>query len=365
MTSASGSRRLAGSGVAADASTTRAPDRARLGEHRLDPLEVPRGDDARCSRRTRCSSRASPRARRPRRSRTKSSTWLARDQAVVDRDAHLAVLDELGADDTAHALGVDAVGGQDRRALAAELERDRHEVLGGRLGDLPADRRAAGVEQVIPAQRRELLRQRRARRRHLDPVSGERLVDHLPQQLGAGGRVVRGLDDHPVARGQHLDQRADGQVEREVPGHDVADHALGLVPDPGAARCRTAPGRRPARPRPSRSRAARSRRRRGRPTPSTSIRSVKSSGCTPKSALMAALDLVPVAHHHDGQRPEVLDPAGNVGIGIGQERCLLGGEQPMQLGDGRAVVSFCGSLRRDQGGHPGSSRRDTSDESVA
>jgi hypothetical protein len=59
------------------------------------------------------------------------------------------------------------------------------------------------------------------------------LADHLLQQLRAGRGVVRGLDDDPVAGGEHLHQGADRQVEREVPRDDVADDPFGLVTDPG------------------------------------------------------------------------------------------------------------------------------------
>jgi hypothetical protein len=58
------------------------------------------------------------------------------------------------------ALGGDldvGIGGDDRRALATELERDRREVFRGRPHDDAADLAVAGVEDVVEA----LLQQRR------------------------------------------------------------------------------------------------------------------------------------------------------------------------------------------------------------
>ncbi len=82
---------------------------------------------------------------------------------------------------------------------------------------------------------RERARQLETADDHVDAVAVEGGVDHLAQQLGAGGRVLGRLDHDAIARGEHLDQRADGQVEGEVPGHDVADHALRLRLHEGAA----------------------------------------------------------------------------------------------------------------------------------
>ena len=153
---------------------------------------------------------------------------LARDEAVVDGDAHLPVLDRLRGEHLLDRLRVDAVRRDDRRALAAQLERNRDELLGRRLRDLAPDRGAARVEEVVPAHARERARELEAADDDVDAVTVERLVHHLAQQLRARGRVIGGLDHDAVARSEHLDQRTDGEVEGEVPGHDVSDHALGL-----------------------------------------------------------------------------------------------------------------------------------------
>src|SRR5262249_13729185 len=72
-------------------------------------------------------------------------------ETVVDGDAHLAVLYRLGAEQLLDRLAIDAVLGENRGALATELERYRYELLGRRLRDLAPDRRAARVQKVIPA----------------------------------------------------------------------------------------------------------------------------------------------------------------------------------------------------------------------
>ena len=147
-------------------------------------------------------------------------------------------------------------------------------------------RRAARCRAGGPSARREGPRQLDAADHHIDPVAIERRANHLAQELAAGRRVLRGLDHDAVARRQHLDQRADREVEGEVPGHDVADDALGLglhvrpagteqrridLPGSGAihSSCSAAYTARPA-------------------GPSTSIRSAASVGCDPKSLLIAS-----------------------------------------------------------------------------
>ena len=91
----------------------------------------------------------------------------------------------LVAEDLLDRLRVDAVLGQDRGALAAQLERHRHELLGGGLGDLATDRRTPGVEEVIPADAREGAGELEPSDDDVDAVAIEGRADHLLQQLGA------------------------------------------------------------------------------------------------------------------------------------------------------------------------------------
>ena len=71
------------------------------------------------------------------------------DEHVVGGDARLAGVDELAPRDPAGGDLDVGVGGDDRRALAAELERDRREVLGGGRHHDAADGAVAGVEDVV------------------------------------------------------------------------------------------------------------------------------------------------------------------------------------------------------------------------
>ena len=112
---------------------------------------------------------------------------------------------------------------------------------------------------MIPANAREGARELEAADDDIDAVAVERRVNHLAQQLCAGGRVLRRLDHHAVAGGEHLDQRTDRQVEREVPRHDVADRRPSAAAARRHARTRTAPGRRRGARSPSSRRAVRPR----------------------------------------------------------------------------------------------------------
>ncbi len=117
---------------------------------------------------------------------------------------------------------------EDRRTLAAQLERHRYELLGRGLRDLAPDRGAPRVEEVIPANTGEGARKLQTTDDDVYPIVVERRVDHVAQELCAGGRVLRRLDHDTIAGGEHLDQRADREVEGKIPGNDVADDALGL-----------------------------------------------------------------------------------------------------------------------------------------
>ena len=53
----------------------------------------------------------------------------------------------------------------------------------------------------------------------------EGAADHAGDEGGGGGGEFRGFDDAAVARGDDAGQRGEGEVDREVPGAEHADHA--------------------------------------------------------------------------------------------------------------------------------------------
>jgi hypothetical protein len=95
----------------------------------------------------------------------------ARHQTILDGDAHLPVLERLRPEYLLDGLRVDAVLGEDCRALAAQFQRHGHQLLGGGLRYLAADRRAPGVEQVVPAHGAERLGQLESAHDHVDTLA--------------------------------------------------------------------------------------------------------------------------------------------------------------------------------------------------
>lgn len=98
---------------------------------------------------------------------------------------HLAGVDKLGPDDPPRNDVDVGVVEDDGRALAAELERDGREVLGGRLGDDAADAARARVEDVVVAELEERCRLRDGAQ---DADEGRRVEVLGEERRDEGGR---------------------------------------------------------------------------------------------------------------------------------------------------------------------------------
>ena len=156
-------------------------------------------------------------------------------QHVVRRDADLTGVDQLGPRD---ALGGDVdvgVGRDDHRALAAQLQGDRRQVLRRALVDLAADLGAAGEAQPVEALRDELLADRAVTLDDGDRVVVQVARHQLGHQRRRRRRHLGRLEHDGVACGDGADGGAERQREREVPGADDQHGAVGLVLDPAAA----------------------------------------------------------------------------------------------------------------------------------
>ena len=150
---------------------------------------------ARSGGRRRCGrSRGSPRVvaveladRAPRACSTNWSLDRRRDEHVVGRDAGLARVQELAPRDAARGDLEVGVAVDDGRALAAELERDRREVLAPPPPSRRARPPAARVEDVVEAlgeQRLRLVGRRPRRPRRL----GVEVAGHELRERGRGVR---------------------------------------------------------------------------------------------------------------------------------------------------------------------------------
>ena len=123
----------------------------------------------------------------------------------------------------------------DRGRLAAELEEQALQRRRALLHDpLPDGGRAGEGDQVDLGRERELLAE--------EGVGGgddvddpgrdvRRLGDQAPQPGRVEGRIGSRLQHDRVPGGERLGELVDGDLEREVPRHDRADHAHGLPPD--------------------------------------------------------------------------------------------------------------------------------------
>ena len=149
------------------------------------------------------------------------------DLALVEGEHHEA-LDRLV--EVIVVLGHDVLE-EDVRGLAAELQRDRDQVLAGVLHDQPAGGRLAGEGDLGDA------RARRERLAGLQPeavddvehAGGQQVADQVGEHQDRGRGLLGGLQHHAVAGGQRRGELPDRHQHREVPGDDLPDHAEGFV----------------------------------------------------------------------------------------------------------------------------------------
>ena len=152
------------------------------------------------------------------------------DQDVVGRHAGLAGVEELRPRDALRRDLDVRIGGDDRRALATQFERDRREVFCRSAHHHAADLAVAGVEDVIEA----FLQQGRGlvdtagddRNRRTVEVPGDELLDQRRHR----GSDLGGLQHRSVARRQCRHERSEQQLDRVVPRGDDADRAERLGP---------------------------------------------------------------------------------------------------------------------------------------
>ena len=158
----------------------------------------------------------------------------AAHEVVVDRLDHVGALDrDAGLAAVLHrpvdggvggALDV-GVGEHDHRVLAAELERDRGQRLGGARHDLLAGRGGAGEHHHVDG-----VDQRGAgvavAGRDLEDALGQAALAHaLGHQQRGQRRDLRRLEHDRVAGGHRRDAVAEGVGQRVVPRPDHADDA--------------------------------------------------------------------------------------------------------------------------------------------
>ena len=156
---------------------------------------------------------------------------LARHQGVVGCHADLARIGALAVGDGARRLGHRVAARHQRGRFAAQLQRDRRQVVGGGAHDHAAHGGRAREHDVIERQRGEVVGVDQLFAHHGHLVFGKHLRQHAAQHRVGRGRDLGHLDHHAVARRQRRREWPQRQVHGEVPRHDHADHALGLVGD--------------------------------------------------------------------------------------------------------------------------------------
>lgn len=154
---------------------------------------------------------------------------LRRDVHGVRVDAQLTGVGGLADRDPVRGGGEVGRTPDDRRGLAAELERDGHQVAGGVLQHRAARGLAAGEHDVVERQCRQGLRHVGTAGDDRDVGGVEELGGRLGQHLCGAGDEFGRLEHSPVPGGQHPGERAQEGEHRRVPGSDDRHRPLRLV----------------------------------------------------------------------------------------------------------------------------------------
>ncbi len=157
------------------------------------------------------------------------------DEHVVGGDARLAGVDELAPGDAPGGDVDVGVAADDRRALAAQLQGDRGEVLGCGAHHDPGDVAVARVDDVVEALGEQLGGLGDAAFHDDDGRVGEVGDQRGQRRCGVRGQLT-GLEHHCVAGGDRGERRGEQQLHRVVPRGDHGDHAERLRADHRAAR---------------------------------------------------------------------------------------------------------------------------------
>ena len=144
----------------------------------------------------------------------------ARKEDVIDGEADLAGVESLRPHDPLGRRLDRKVRRDDRRRLAAELERHRRQVPRGVGHHCPAGRARPGEHEVVEGQGREGGAAAAAVVEEGELVLGEIFRRDLDQEFRKTPRILRHLDHRPVAGGENAGERRKAQQHRKVPRHD-------------------------------------------------------------------------------------------------------------------------------------------------
>ncbi len=145
-------------------------------------------------------------------------------QHIVGCEADLPGVGRLGENHLGRDVGEIGAVAHEHGRLAAEFQRDGHQMWGGRLGHAPSDSGRAGEQQMIERQRGKRRRDIGASRDHENFVGAEGCGDEGAKRIGCARRQLGWFDHHAIAGSQHSTERAQREGQGKVPGRDVSDY---------------------------------------------------------------------------------------------------------------------------------------------
>ncbi len=153
------------------------------------------------------------------------------DQRIVRGDAGLARIGQLAEGDIGDIRLGRSTRGHDHRGLAAKLQGDRDQIIGGRAHHRLAHRRAAGEQDVVERQRREGPAGFGIALHDRDLLGREDLRQHPGEEFAGPRRELGRFDHRPIAGGKRRRQRHHGQRKRIIPRRQDTDDAQRLIFD--------------------------------------------------------------------------------------------------------------------------------------
>ena len=137
---------------------------------------------------------------------------------IIRREADLPSVHHLAQSNPFTGLGEIGAAAHEHRRFTAQFQRHGNEISRSGLHHLAPGRGRSGEDQMIERQAGKCVGDFWTAGEHGHFLSREILADQFGRQFTGSLGEFAGLDHRAIARGQNLHQRAEAEINREIPG---------------------------------------------------------------------------------------------------------------------------------------------------